>query len=237
MSTVSTASRFPAFYNGDRMTRAEFHYIYDKMPDDCRAELVGGVVYYVASPLKLRHGTSHVQLSGVLAAYVARTPATQVADNATVLLGDEGEPQPDLFVRILPEFGGQSRTTDDDYVAGAPEFIVEIAGSSRSIDLHAKYDDYRRYGVLEYLVVCVQECQLRWFDLRADRELNVAADGILRVRTFPGLWINANALWSGDHAKLLATLDQGLATPEHGEFVRKLAANPGSECPPESRTQ
>ncbi len=104
MSTVSTTSRFPSFQNGDRMTRAEFHYIYDKMPDDGRAELVGGVVYYVASPLKLQHGTSHVQLSGVLAAYVAHTSGTQVADNATILLGDDGEPQPDLFVRILPEF-------------------------------------------------------------------------------------------------------------------------------------
>src|SRR5258708_39637330 len=91
MSTVSTTARFPSFDNGDRMTRAEFHYIYDKMPDDFRAELVGGVVY-VASPLKLQHGTSHVKFGGALAAYEAHTPGTQVADNATVLLGDEGEP-------------------------------------------------------------------------------------------------------------------------------------------------
>ena len=66
MSTVSTTSRFPSFENGDRMTRADFHFIYDKMPDDFRAELVGGVVY-LASPLKRRHGTSHVHLGGVLA--------------------------------------------------------------------------------------------------------------------------------------------------------------------------
>ena len=222
MSTVSTTARFPSFENGDRMSRAEFHYIYDKMPDDYRAELVGGVVY-VASPLKLLHGTSHVKLSGALAAYEAHTPGIQVADNATVLLGDEGEPQPDLFVRILPEFGGQSQTTNDDYVAGAPEFIVEIAASSRSLDLHAKYDDYRRYGVLEYLVVCIHERRLYWFDLRADRELNIDADRVLRVQTFPGLWIDSDALWAGDHAKLLATLEQGTATTEHAEFVRKLA--------------
>lgn len=224
MSTVSTTSRFPSFQNGDRMTRAEFHYIYDKMPDDCRAELVGGVVYYVASPLKRRHGTSHLQFGGILAIYTAQTPGTEAADNTTVLLGDEGEPQPDLFLRILPEFGGQSQTTDDDYVAGAPEFIIEIAASSRSIDLHAKYDDYRRYGVLEYLVVCVQEQRLYWFDLQADSELSIDADRVLRVRTFPGLWIDSDALWAADHAKLLATLEQGMATTEHAEFVKKLAA-------------
>jgi Uma2 family endonuclease len=179
----------------------------------------------MASPLRLRHGTSHVQLGSVLATYMARTPGTQVADNATILLGDDSEPQPDLFVRILPEFGGQSQTTEGDYVAGAPEFIVEIAASSRSIDLHAKYDDYRRYGVREYLVVSVEDRQLRWFDLQADRELDVDVDRILRVRTFPGLWIDSDALLAADHAKLLATLEQGIATVEHAEFVKKLAAN------------
>ena len=223
MSTVSTTRRFPSFDNGDRISRAEFHSIYEKMPEDYRAELVGGVVY-VASPLKRRHGKDHVKLGAVLAAYEAQTPGTEVADNATVLLGDEGEPQPDLFVRILPEFGGQSQTTDDDYVEGAPEFIVEIAASSRSIDLHAKYDDYRRYGVLEYLVVCVPERRLYWFDLRADRELSIDADRVLRVRSFPGLWIDSDALWADDLTKLLATSEQGLATTEHAEFVKKLAA-------------
>ena len=223
MSTVSTTSRFPSFENGDRMTRADFHFIYDKMPDDFRAELVGGVVY-VASPLKRRHGTSHVHLGGVLAMYVAHTLGTEAADNATILLGDEGEPQPDLFVRILPEFGGQSQTTDDDYVAGAPEFVLEIAVSSRAIDLHAKHDDYRRYGVREYLVVCVQDRQFRWFDLNADCELNIDADKVLRARTFPGLWIDSDALWTDDHSRLLTTLQQGLATTEHAEFAKHIAA-------------
>ena len=48
---------------------------------------------YVASPLRLSHGTSHIQLGSVLATYVVHTPGTQAADNATILLGDEGEPQ------------------------------------------------------------------------------------------------------------------------------------------------
>jgi Uma2 family endonuclease len=206
------------------MTRAEFHYIYDKMPDDFRAELVGGVVYYVASPLKRPHGKGHLHLGGVLAIYEAHTPGTEALDNTTILLGDDGEPQPDLCIRILPEFGGQSQTSDDNYVVGAPEFVLEVAASSRAIDLHAKYDDYRRYGVLEYLVVCIQERQLRWFDLQADSELDINADKILRSHTFPGLWIDSEALWTDDPARLQATLQHGLATPEHAEFARELAA-------------
>src|SRR5438270_6929222 len=124
------------------------------MPGDFEAELIGGIVY-VASPLKRRHGTNHLPLGNLLFAYEDHTPGVESGDNATILLGDEGEPQPDLFLRILPEFGGQSRTTDDDYVEGAPELVAEIAHSSRSIDLHRKREDYTRYGVWEYLVLDV----------------------------------------------------------------------------------
>ena len=227
-ATTIMASVFPAAYspklaNGDRMTREEFHRLYLESPDDLVAELIGGIVY-LASPLRLRHGTHHLQLGTVFVNYQSQTPGVEAADNATVMLGDQGEPQPDLFLRILPECGGQSRTADDDYVDGPPELIAEIADSSRAIDLHAKYEDYRRYGVLEYLVACLPEKELRWFDLRNDRELHADGDGIIRVRTFPGLWIDAAALFGNDPARLIATLHQGLAAPEHGDFVAKLAA-------------
>lgn len=209
--------------NGDRMTQAEFHRIYEQMPQDFRAELIGGIVY-VSSPLKITHGGNHLPLGSLLFTYEAATPGVESGDNVTVILGDLSEPQSDLYLRILPEFGGQSRTTADDYVRGGPEFLGEIALTSRSIDLHAKKDDYARYGVLEYLVLCVREKQLRWFDLRADQELAADADGVIRIQSFPGLWIHADALLAKDARRMLATLDQGLASPEHAEFVRRLAA-------------
>ncbi len=212
----------PELNNGDRMTREEFHRIYEQMPEDFKAELVGGIVY-VASPLKRQHGNPHVRLTAVFGVYGLHTPGVEASDNTTVLLGEAGEPQPDLYMRILPEYGGQSRTTRDDYVKGAPELIAEIAVSSRAIDLHGKRDDYRRYGVREYLVLCPREQELRWFDLVADQELTPDADGVLRVRCFPGLWIDVAALLANDR-RLLAVLEQGLATPEHAAFVEALAA-------------
>ena len=210
-------------HTGDRMTREEFHRIHQQMPADVKAELIGGIVY-VASPLSIRHGPNHLPLGSLFFAYEAHTPGVQSGDNTTVLLGDEGEPQPDLYLRILPEFGGQSRTTEDDYVSGAPELIAEIAHSSRSIDLHAKRDDYTRYGVQEYLVLSLRERQLRRFDLRSRQELPPESDSIVRLRTFPGLWVDADALLAKDHARLMATLQRGLATPEHKQFVELLAA-------------
>jgi hypothetical protein len=209
-------------HNGDRMTQKEFHRLYEQTPEGFRAELIGGIVY-VASLLKLRHGKNHSPLGAVFLGYENATLGTESGDNTTILLGEEGEPQPDLFLRVLPDFGGQSRTTND-YVDGAPELISEIANSSHSIDLHAKRADYARYGVREYLVVCLREAELRWFDLRADEELTPDADDIYRIRVFPGLWIDRAALFARDLRRLLATLDRGLATPEHTAFVQCLAA-------------
>jgi hypothetical protein len=124
----------PRHQAGDRMTREEFHRICEQMPHDFKAELIGGVVY-VASPLKRRHGTNHLVLGSVFSAYAGNTPGVEAGDNATILLGAAGEPQPDLYLRILPEFGGQSQTTADDHVTGAQEVLAEIAFSGRSIEL------------------------------------------------------------------------------------------------------
>jgi len=227
MSTVSIHR--PGFepeeelHSGDRMSRQEFHSLYEKSPDGFKAELIGGTVY-VASPLRLPHGTNHPVLSGLLFIYQVATPGVELGDNTTVLLGDESEPQPDLFLRVLPEYGGQSKTSADEYVDGAPELVAEVAHSSRSIDLNAKREDYARYGVLEYLVVNLADRRLHWLDLRTGRELSPDSDGVVRVRCFPGLWVHAEALLAKDYGRLMAALQEGLATPEHADFVRRLAA-------------
>lgn len=221
-SPSQTTTARPELHNGDRMTRQEFHEIYEKMPDDFRAELIGGIVY-VSPPMRRPHGTNHLPLGTLFFLYEGSTPGVESGDNTTILLGHEGEPQPDLFLRVLPEFGGQS-ADKDEYVSGPPELVAEIAHSSRSIDLHVKRTDYARYGVKEYLVLCVAERELKWFDLEADRELAADADGILRIHVFPGLWVNADAVLGKDSARMVGTLQQGLATEEHVAFVRRLAA-------------
>src|SRR5205085_8457761 len=55
--------------------------------------------------------------------YKIKTPGTQVLDNTTTILDEDSEPQPDLTLRVLPEFGGQSKTSEDDYVLGSPELL------------------------------------------------------------------------------------------------------------------
>jgi hypothetical protein len=54
----------------------------------------------------------------LFAEYMRSTPGTESGRRVTVLLGEDSAPQPDLLLRIAPEFGGQSQTSDDDYIEG-----------------------------------------------------------------------------------------------------------------------
>ena len=220
ISSVST----PRLENGDRLTRSEFERRYAATPEKFKAELIEGVVY-VASPVRVRnHGRPHAYIMGWLIAYVAATPKVDIADNSTVRLDLDNEPQPDALLRIEPEVGGRSRITNDDYIEGAPELTVEIAASSASYDMNAKLNAYRRNGVQEYLVWQTYENQIAWFCLQEGEYIRLQPDatGMIRSRVFPGLWLAVDALLRGDLATVLAKLQIGLETSEHGEFVDRL---------------
>ena len=209
----------PPLRNGDHLTRDEFERRYESMTGVNKAELIEGVVH-MPSPVSAEdHGEPHFDLITWLGVYRAGTPAVRGGDNATLRLDLDNEPQPDGYLRLLPEYGGQARLVDG-YVTGAPELIVEIAASSASYDLHEKLNAYRRNGVREYVVWRVWDAAIDWFVLRGGRfEPLQPRDGIYRSEVLPGLWLASDAVLQGDLACVLAVLQQGLASPEHAAFV------------------
>jgi Uma2 family endonuclease len=211
----------PTLVAGDRMTRAEFLRRWEAMPNVKFAELIGGVVY-MPSPLSRDHGVPDLRVGGWLSYYAAFTPGCEASNNTTWLMREDS-PQPDVYLRLLPEHGGQSATAGL-YPQGAPEFLAEICLSSTERDLHEKFDLYQEAGVREYLVLLVPEQEVRWHRLINGVFQVVAADadGVMRSAVFPGLWLDAAALLAGDMAKVFTVLTKGLNTPEHGEFVARL---------------
>lgn len=223
-TAISPILTIPPLENGDKLTRHEFERRYHAMPNLKKAELIEGVVY-VASPVRAKqHGKPHARIMGWLIAYEAATPGVEALDNTTVLLDTDNEPQPDALLRI--ETGGQSRINKDDYVEGAPELIVEIAASSASYDLHEKLKVYRRNQVQEYLIWRVYDHQFDWFRLQQGEyiQLQPNADNIICSQIFPGLWLDKIALLGGDLGTVLAVLQQGLASPEHENFISRLSS-------------
>jgi Uma2 family endonuclease len=210
---------------GDRMNQRTFHRLYLQTPDQFKAELIGGVVY-VASPVTRRHGGPHQRLSVWIGNYSADTDGTDGFIDTTMIMADDSEPQPDLSLVLLPEAGGQLRVDDaGDYFVGAPELAVEIGHTTATLDLNAKRTDYERYGVREYLVVDVEPRQVHWFTRRAGRftPLKPDANGVLKSKAFPGLWLDPAAVFDPSAGRLLATLKKGLGSPEHARFATKLA--------------
>ncbi|MEX0717283.1 MAG: Uma2 family endonuclease [Planctomycetaceae bacterium] len=218
------SSALPPLEAGDHLDQPTFHERYEAMPPGFRAELIGGVVI-VPSPLRVDHGEYHGDINAWLWLYRARTPGARLRDNATAILDEESEPQPDSALVIDPALGGQTSINDKGYSVGPPELVVEIATSSAAYDLYEKRNDYERAGVGEYVVVLVLEEDIRWFALEGDKFTAIAADekGVFRSRIFPGLWLDAPALFRGDAPAMLNALEAGLATPEHAAFVKRLA--------------
>jgi len=223
LSTAPPVSLLP-LENGDSLTREEFENRYAAMPHLKKAELLRGVVY-MPSPVRLnRHGEPHARLVGWIVIYELATPGLRVGNNATVRLGPEDEPQPDVLLVIPSERGGQASIGPEDYVEGAPELAAEVAASSASYDLHVKLHVYRERGIREYIVWRIYDRAIDWFTLRGENyePLQPETDGILRSEVFPGLWLDPAALIAGDGARLMTVLQQGISSPEHVEFVERI---------------
>ncbi len=222
-SRTQTATQILPLENGDRLSRIEFERRYTAMPKVKKAELIEGIVY-MGSPVRAKsHGQPHAAIMALLSAYWILTPGVSLLDNVTVRLDLDNEPQPDALLRI--ESGGRSIVSDDDYLEGAPELIVEIAASSAAYDLYDKKQVYRRNGVQEYVVWQVFDRQLDWFSLQAGEYVPLQPDnnGVVRSLVFPGLWLAVPLLLAGEMVNAIAVLQSGLNSSEHAQFIELLS--------------
>jgi len=196
------------------------------MPRGFQAELIEGVVY-VPSPSTNWHAMFQSDVSTWLGMYRTYTPGVEHGTTGTVILGDGDEPQPDAILRIVESAGGSSQIDKKGYIVGAPELHAEIAYASESIDLHQKRRAYERAGVQEYIVVLVREPAVRFFRLQNQtfQEVATDADGIWRSTVFPGLWLNVRALLDRDGKSLLDTLQRGIDSEVHRDFVARLQSS------------
>lgn len=225
-STVQADPAKPRLESGDHFDQPTFHRLYEATPEDFRAELIEGTVILPPRRVSCVHGHVSATLNGWICLYRAATSGVGSLARVTALLPPDSEPEPDGSLIIQPDCGGQTGV-ENGYLAGPPELVIEVANSSVSCDLHSKYRMYEKVGVQEYVVAVLSEQAIRWFVSEHGKFVPISADahGILRSRVFPGLWLDAAALWSGNDAKVLETVQRGLASPEHAAFVEKLRSN------------
>ena len=218
MNSLASQTRL---ITGMRMTRDEFMRTWDALPDLKRAELIEDIVY-AASPVSVEHGRFDIRAGALVVAYADATPGCEPGHGGTWLMLTSA-PQPDIMLRITDAYGGQS-TISGNYYSGAPELAIEVSVTSRALDFGPKLALYQRAGVREYVTLEPAKRRITWRELIDGCYLEWApgADGIYRSRVFPGLWLNADALWALDGPAIQATLIAGLASQEHQEFVETL---------------
>lgn len=200
--------KIPPLEPGERLSRKEFERRYAAMPNLKKAELIEGVVYMPSPVHFASHGQPHIQIATWLGVYCTKNSDVSAGDNVTVRLDADNEVQPDALLRLDESKGGRSRITDDDYLEGPPELIVEIAASSASYDLFEKKTVYRRNGVQEYVVWQIYDGRLDWFylDEGVYKELLPDENGVIASRIFPDLRLDVSALLRGDMTAVLQAL-------------------------------
>lgn len=219
--------RIPPLQTGDRLTRVEFERRWDAMPHLQHAELIEGVVYMAAALRQSQHGRPHTYIMMWLGNYAALTPGVDVGTAASVRLDLDNEPQPDGHLR-LPAWAGSTATIDaDGYVSGAPDLVVEVSGSTVSLDMHLKLQLYRRHGVREYVVWRTLDDEIDWFVLQDGEYVRLAIDkdGWYRSQLFPGLWLHPDTLLHGFPTAIHAMMHEGMKSAAHATFVKELAAS------------
>jgi hypothetical protein len=100
--------------------------------------------------------------------------------------------------------------------------------SSASKDLGRKKTVYSKHGVKDYIVVRVFDEEVDWFDFTVSETepRKPDADGIIRSRNFPGLWLDPQSLLTINRKRIVEVLTLGMATPEHRAWVAELNARP-----------
>lgn len=196
---------------GLRLSRVEFERRSAERPDLKKVELIDGVVRMPSAVRYAGHGKPHAAMVGWLVTYAVATRGVHAVANATLRLNGDNDVQPDAAMLIDPGAGGQVRVSADDYLEGAPELVAEVAASRASCDVNEKLRLYERNGVREYLVCCVPDRRLDWFELARGAYRARAADaaGVVRSMVFPGLWLNVGAILSDEPAAVLRTLHEG----------------------------
>ena len=140
------------------------------LPEDERAELIDGQIYYMA-PTPRKHQDVSMELSSQIKAYV-RSKGGQCKVYAApfaVYLDESANTyvEPDISVICDPH------KLDDRGCNGAPDWIIEIVSpSSKKMDYLLKLLKYRSCGVKEYWIVDPEKDRVIVYNFTGDESIN-----------------------------------------------------------------
>ncbi len=162
---------------------------YEALPEDMRAEIFDGQIYYMASPSQIHQAIS-MQLSTMINNYILLKKGLCSIFSAPFDVKLSDKPltivQPDIMVIC------DKNKLDGKRCNGAPDFIIEIVSPGNPADDYIrKLYYYKNYGVREYWIVDPKRkiITVNYFE---DNIINVQYpfDATIKVNIYDDLLIN-----------------------------------------------
>ena len=162
---------------------------YEALPEDIRAEVFDGKIFYMAGPSQ-NHQTISMELSTTINTYIKKNNGScrvfhapfdvKLSDNPLTIV------QPDIMVVC------DKNKLDRKRCNGAPDFIIEIVSSGNAADDYIrKLYYYKNYGVREYWIVDPRRMAVTVNYFEEDI-LNIpyTFDSTIKVNIYDDLYIN-----------------------------------------------
>lgn len=170
-----------------------FASLFDVIPEDCKADVIDGVVY-LSPPQTIEENDLVSWLCIALGTFVEELHLGLVTINKVAYrLDDANGPEPDVaFIRA--QRGDVIRRA---YVDGPPDLAVEIVSpESVDRDYELKRRLYERFGVGEYWIIDPDESTALFLILESGAYVEASLDGtIFHSRVLPGLTLDTRWLW------------------------------------------
>ena len=165
---------------------------YYNLPEDIRAELIDGQIYYQASPNRI-HQRILSELHIIIGNYIKSTGGSCHVYPApfAVKLFDDGKNivEPDISVIC-----DRSMLTDKG-CTGAPDWILEIVSpSSRTMDYYKKLFKYQTARVREYWIIDHERNLVTVYDFQNDNVASYTFTDSIPVGIYPEFSINFSML-------------------------------------------
>lgn len=162
------------------------------LPDNERAELIDGQIYYMAPP-----STNHQRLAGKLFTLISNYIQENKGDCEPFIApfavflnkDDKNYVEPDISVVC-----DKSKITENGCI-GAPDWILEIVSpGSKRMDYFTKLFKYRTAGVREYWIVDSMKNRITVYNFESEDTSDYTFSDSIKVGIYTDLYINLSDL-------------------------------------------